>query len=84
MLELIGLIGLVLIVIAWIPETIKTLKKLEKPARIEFLMLYFFGSILLTMHAITIRDPVFITLNGIASILSGINFGKALVLKGRK
>lgn len=82
--ELVGIMGLVLIVIAWIPETIKTIKKLEKPARIEFLVLYFLGSILLTTYAILIRDLVFITLNGMAAILSGINLGKALMLKGRK
>ncbi len=83
MLEYIGFIGLTLLVVAWVPETIKSLKS-GRTAKMEFLVLYFVGSILLTIHAIIIRDLVFTILNGLASILSGINVGKAIAMRRSK
>ncbi len=79
MLEYIGFVGLILLVVAWIPETIKSLRS-GQTAKIEFLVLYFIGSILLTVHAIIIGDLVFIILNGLASVLSGLNVGKAFAV----
>ena len=73
-----GLIGLALIVIAWVPETIKSLKS-KKTARPEFLLLYFLGSLFLTLHAMTIRDLIFIILNAIATVLSGTNLVRSLI-----
>ena len=74
---ILGLTGLILIVVAWIPETIKSIRSGET-IRTEFLLLYFLGSILLTTHAILIADIIFTVLNGLASILSGINLIKNL------
>ena len=73
----VGIIGLSLIVIAWVPETIKSIKS-GKTIRVEFLILYFLGSIFLTIHAINIGDLVFIMLNGLASVLSGVNIVRYL------
>jgi len=74
----IGILGLVFIVIAWVPETIKSMRS-GKTIRIEFLCLYFVGSILLTIHALSIGDAVFTILNGMASILSGTNIVRYLL-----
>ncbi len=73
----VGLLGLLLIVLAWIPETIKSMRS-GKTIRLEFLILYFAGSVLLTLHAVNIGDYVFIILNGLASILSGANIVRYL------
>ena len=73
MFEPIGLFGLILILIAWIPETLKNLKEGKVKTRTEFLILYMLGSLFLTIHAIILLDLVFIILNLLATILSGVN-----------
>ena len=73
MFEPIGLFGLILILIAWIPETLKNLKERRVKTRTEFLILYMLGSLFLTIHAIILLDLVFIILNLLATILSGVN-----------
>ena len=68
---LIGLSGMVLIVIAWlvsIPE--------RPPLRLS--LIYFAGSVLLTIYSIMLRDPVFTTLNALAAALSLYNAARAL------
>ncbi|MHA1616864.1 MAG: PQ-loop domain-containing transporter [Candidatus Njordarchaeales archaeon] len=72
-IEPIGLIGLLTILIAWFPETIKNLRARHVGTRVEFLALYTLGSLLLTIHSIFIKDLVFIILNSLATVLSGIN-----------
>ena len=68
-----GFLGIILILIAWLPETVKNLKAMEITTRIEFLILYTVGSILLTIHAYILGDIIFIILNAIAAMLSGAN-----------
>lgn len=67
----VGLAGMVLIVIAWlvsIPE--------RPPLRLS--LIYFAGSLLLTIYSIAVGDPVFTLLNGLAAALSLYNAVRAL------
>ncbi len=75
--DLYGLLGIALILIAWLPETVKNFKATQVKTRTEFLLLYTFGSLLLTIHAFILNDLVFLVLNGLATVISGAN----LVLK---
>jgi lipid-A-disaccharide synthase-like uncharacterized protein len=70
----IGLTGMVLIVAAWIaaiPE--------RPPLRLS--LVYFAGSLLLTIYSILLGDPVFTVLNALATFLSLYNAVRALTAK---
>jgi len=83
--DLYGLIGILLILVAWLPETIKNLRAARVTTRFEFLLLYTSGSLLLTIHAYILGDIIFIVLNALATVLSGINIAlKLLQSKNRK
>jgi len=66
-----GVLGLVFIVAGWIISVGK-----EVPLRLS--LLYFTGSVLLTVYAVLEADLIFIALNSLASIFSGIQILKAL------
>lgn len=70
---ILGILGLALLAIGWIPETIKVIK--EKRSRIdkEFGILYVLGSLLLLIYSIQIKDYIFLILNFIVMIMSGIS-----------
>ena len=70
---ILGIIGLVLLAIGWIPETIKVIK--EKKSRIdkEFGILYVLGSLLLLIYSMQIKDYIFMALNFIVMVMSGIS-----------
>jgi len=75
--SLIGFTGMALIVAAWlvsIPE--------RPPLRLS--MIYFAGSLLLTIYSILLGDPVFTLLNALASLLSLINAIRALRVGQRR
>ncbi len=69
--SLIGFTGMALIVAAWlvsIPE--------RPPFRLS--LIYFIGSLLLTVYSVLLGDPVFTVLNALSSILSLYNALRAL------
>ncbi len=70
-MKIIGLIGLVAIVACWIPQTLEVLKVKHSQMNLSFLILYFVGSVALTIYAI--GDLVFVALNVLAAIGSAIN-----------
>lgn len=70
-MKIIGLIGLLAIVACWIPQTYEVLKTRRANMKLSFLILYFVGSIALTIYAI--GDPIFITLNLLTTLGSAIN-----------
>ena len=70
-MKIVGLIGLVAIVACWIPQTFEVLKTGRSSMKLSFLLLYFPGSVALTIYAI--GDPIFLTLNFLAAIGSAIN-----------
>lgn len=70
-MKIIGLIGLLAIVACWIPQTYEVLKIKRADMKLSFLILYFFGSIALTIYAL--GDPIFVTLNLLTTVGSAIN-----------
>ena len=70
-MKIIGLIGLLAIVACWIPQTLEVIKTRRSSMKLSFLLLYFLGSIALTIYAI--GDPIFITLNLLTTIGSAVN-----------
>ena len=73
MVDIIGLIGLVCIVASFIPETIQTIKDGKVKIPYPFLVLYLVGSVFLMIHALSLNDVTFVSLNGILAIESVIN-----------
>ncbi|CUS77151.1 PQ-loop repeat-containing protein [Candidatus Kryptobacter tengchongensis] len=71
MKETLGLIGLVAIVVCWIPQTYESIKRGYTNMNLYFLLIYFIGSLSLTIYAI--GNYVFFTLNFLASVGSLIN-----------
>ncbi|MGQ4892047.1 MAG: hypothetical protein ACP6IP_06115 [Candidatus Njordarchaeia archaeon] len=71
--DLYGVVGIIFILVAWLPETLKNLRSSHVNIRMEFLILYTLGSLLLTFHAFLVSDLVFIILNSLATLLSGAN-----------
>lgn len=71
MKETLGLIGLVAIVICWIPQTYESIKRGYTNMNLYFLLIYFIGSLSLTIYAF--GDFIFFTLNFLASAGSLIN-----------
>ncbi len=70
-----GILGLIFIVISWIPEIRRTIiSKDIKGLDIKFVVLYFLGSAILFIHAINIKDVVFIILNGLLSLMALAQF----------
>lgn len=70
-MKVIGLIGLIAIVACWIPQTLEVVRTRRSGMKLSFLLLYFSGSIALTIYAI--GDPIFVTLNLLTTIGSAIN-----------
>ncbi len=70
-MKLVGLIGLLAIVACWIPQTLEVVKTRHSDMKLSFLVLYFFGSIALTVYAL--GDAIFVTLNLLTTIGSAIN-----------
>ncbi|GEM_PF-1961104 len=81
-MDLIGRIGLILLLISRIPETISSIKSKRAPEMpVTFILIYLTASVLLTIHARIIDDLVFIILNAVASVLSGINLALKIVFR---
>ena len=83
---IVGMLGLVFILAAWIPETFTTIKTKKVGMRREFIFLYLFGSLFLTLHSIILEDFVFTVLNAVATIMAFINLYYSLIYgkKGKK
>jgi len=70
-MKIVGLIGLLAIVACWIPQTLEVVRTKRSSMNLSFLLLYFPGSIALTIYAI--GDPIFVTLNLLTTIGSAVN-----------
>ena len=70
-MKIIGLFGLIAIVACWVPQTFEVVKTKCSTMKLSFLLLYFPGSIALTIYAL--GDPIFVTLNLLTTIGSAIN-----------
>ncbi len=74
MQNFIGVLGLCCIAVAWIPQTIKTIRAQRCDLGRPFLILYITGSISLTIYSILNFDPIYLTLNSLATAQSVVNF----------
>ena len=72
-IELLGWIGFAILVSAWIPQTWETVKKGQTQLHIAFIIMYFTSSVILTVYSVVVGDTVFIALNALLSLGSGIN-----------
>ncbi|HUI29030.1 MAG TPA: PQ-loop domain-containing transporter [Candidatus Acidoferrales bacterium] len=70
-MKIVGLIGLIAIVACWIPQTLEVVRSKRSGMKLSFLLLYFPGSIALTVYAI--GDPIFVILNLLTAIGSAVN-----------
>ena len=70
-MKIIGLIGLLAIVACWVPQTFDVLKTGRVNMKLSFLILYFIGSIALTIYAL--GDAIFVTINVLTTMGSAIN-----------
>lgn len=72
-IEILGWSGFAILIMAWIPQTVDTIKAGRTDMNIAFIIMYFASSLLLTIYSFLENDHVFITLNAILTIGSGIN-----------
>ena len=72
-ISILGWTGFGILVIAWVPQTWETIKAGRTEINIVFIILYALASLLLTIYSVLDNDPVFIALNGMLTIGSGIN-----------
>lgn len=71
--EILGWVGFSILVCAWIPQTVETVRKGYNTTNLAFSVMYVVASILLTVYSVLIVDYVFIALNALITIGSGIN-----------
>ncbi|MEX0722264.1 MAG: hypothetical protein WD357_00045 [Gracilimonas sp.] len=72
-IELLGWAGFGILVAAWIPQTFDTIKAGSTPINLAFIIMYFASSLMLTIYSVMIDDTVFIALNALLTLGSGIN-----------
>lgn len=72
-IEVLGWTGFAILIMAWIPQTYDTIKAGKTDLNIAFILMYVFSSLLLTIYSVLEDDTVFIALNALLTIGSGIN-----------
>lgn len=72
-IEILGWIGFAILVGAWVPQTWETIRQGYTATNLAFIVMYVLASLLLTIYSILVVDPVFIALNGMLTLGSGIN-----------
>jgi hypothetical protein len=65
MTQIIWLLGLFLIAAAWAVNIIRR----NPPPPVDLIVLYFFGSVALTLYAVLLGDWVFTALNALSAVL---------------
>ena len=71
--EILGWLGFAVLIMAWIPQTIDTIKAGRTEMNLAFILMYVFSSLLLTIYSVLENDLVFIALNALLTVGSGIN-----------
>jgi len=72
-IEIIGWLGFGILVGAWVPQTLETIRDGFCAANLLFIIMYVTSSLLLSIYAYINGDAVFMSLNGMLTIGSGIN-----------
>ncbi len=71
--DILGWTGFAILVSAWVPQTLQTIRAGKTDISVAFILMYVFSSLLLTIYSVLENDHVFIALNGLLTIGSGIN-----------
>lgn len=71
--QVLGWIGFSLLVAAWIPQTLETIRQGYTRTNLAFIVLYVTASMLLTVYSVLVVDYVFIALNAMLTVGSGVN-----------
>lgn len=82
-IQLLGWIGFGILVMAWVPQTWDTIRDGYCATNLLFIILYAVASLLLTIYAALQVDYVFMALNGLLTIGSGINMYYKLFPRNR-
>jgi len=69
----IGVLGAILLLSAWVPQTLRTIQTRRTGMEPKFIMIYFFGSLLLTVYSYLIADVVFLVLNAVSTVMAAVN-----------
>ncbi|MEQ9309630.1 MAG: lipid-A-disaccharide synthase N-terminal domain-containing protein [Balneolaceae bacterium] len=72
-IEILGWTGFAILIMAWIPQTIDTIKAGRTDMNLAFILMYVVSSLLLTIYSLLENDHVFIALNALLTVGSGIN-----------
>jgi lipid-A-disaccharide synthase-like uncharacterized protein len=83
MFDYFGIAGLLLILVGWIIELIDVVHCRKAQVPLQFAALYGAGSLLLTLHSISLGDTVFIVLNAAATLIAIANIAFWLSRKGK-
>ena len=78
---LIGIIGLSLLAIGWLTESIKMVKEKKSNIDLKFGALYVIGSLLLVIYSYQLKDVVFMVLNSLVMLTSGLSLFYAMKYK---
>jgi lipid-A-disaccharide synthase-like uncharacterized protein len=78
---IIGIIGLSLLALGWFTEAAKMIKEKRSSIDIKFGILYVIGSLLLVIYSYQINDNVFLILNGLVVLSSGLSLFYAVKYK---
>jgi len=81
--QYIGWIGFAILVGAWVPQTLETIRQGYSGTNLLFNAMYMAASLLLTIYAFLIKDWVFVALNALLAIGSGINLYYKLFPRNR-
>lgn len=68
-----GLIGGFLLILAWVPMTLHTIRSKRSKSDLIFDALFLCGALLLVVYSWEIGDSIFLVLNIVAALVSGIN-----------
>ncbi|MGM0587032.1 MAG: PQ-loop domain-containing transporter [Bacteroidota bacterium] len=73
MIDWIGWIGFGILVGAWVPQTLETIQNGYFRGNTLFILMYVTSSFLLAVHSYIIDDAVFLALNTLLTLGSGMN-----------
>lgn len=71
--ELFGLLGLAILLVSWLSEAYQTVKSSIAKIPITFASLYLLASILLSYHAWSLGDIIFLVLNVVTGLIALLN-----------
>ncbi|VVB99482.1 Uncharacterised protein [uncultured archaeon] len=77
-----GLLGLVLILVAWAPGVAETIRQKKPGLKLEFIIIYFLGSLCLVVYGIQLNALPFVILNALAAMVPLVHLYYLLAGRG--